>query len=250
MPESATTIYLTSEDTATLNFLSTMATNEAPAGAGVTPAPAVAVVQTTGTTVSAVQEAAKEGLVTTTIMPVPAETSGIPTPSATVVTSSKSDSTVASISAGPSTSSPGPAPAKTAATPAAKATPAAAGPAKAAATKTAAAKPDPATTKAGPASKTAPKAAPPGYKLIKVKNADGKIIVVKKKLTAEEIAAAENKGKSAKADRTASDQVKSVEYKIVSVPQVRVMFFVLCLVCPSRDSMLTHLRSPMAHWSR
>ncbi|KAL1890956.1 hypothetical protein Sste5346_007953 [Sporothrix stenoceras] len=96
-------------------------------------------------------------------------------------------------------------------------------PVKAAATKTSTpAKPDtPAKTAAKPAAKPTAKTAPPGYKLIKVKNADGKIIVVKKKLTEAELAAAaEKKGEAAvKPDNTASEQTKSVEYKIVSIPQ-------------------------------
>ncbi|CAK7234221.1 hypothetical protein SEUCBS140593_008868 [Sporothrix eucalyptigena] len=89
----------------------------------------------------------------------------------------------------------------------AKATPAKAGPSKDTPAKAPAAK--------APVTKTAP----PGYKLIKVKNADGKIIIVKKKLTEDEIAAAEKKGEEVKPDNTASEQTKSVEYKIVSIPQ-------------------------------
>lgn len=79
-------------------------------------------------------------------------------------------------------------------------------------------------TAAGTKAPAAAKMAPPGYKLIKVKNAEGKIIVVKKKLTAAELSAAEEKGQSVAPDNTASGQTKSVEYKIVSIPQVRIYF--------------------------
>ncbi|CAK7212230.1 hypothetical protein SBRCBS47491_001387 [Sporothrix bragantina] len=61
--------------------------------------------------------------------------------------------------------------------------------------------------------------APPGYKLIKVKDAQGKIIVVKTKLTDEELAAAAKKGQTVKPDNSASEKTKAVEYKIVSIPQ-------------------------------
>ena len=88
---------------------------------------------------------------------------------------------------------------------------------------------------------TPAKTAPPGYKLIKVKNADGKIIVGKKKLTEAELAAAaEKRGQTVTPDNTASEQTKSVEYKIVSIPQVGADSFLLVL--PLRANALVERR--------
>lgn len=123
-----------------------------------------------------------------------------------------------------------PAPTKTASTPAkTEASPAKA--AKSPVKATNAKAPTPAKAPAKTAAKPAAKTAPPGYKLIKVKNADGKIIVVKKKLTEAELAAAaEKKGQAVTPDNKASEQTKSVEYKIVSIPQVGTLSLVPILL--------------------
>lgn len=188
------------------------------------------VAETTITTIKADTHGTAAPTVTTTAVEVKEDAAPVKT-----ITEVKTDVTPVEpiVEATPSPAKATSTPAKAAATPTktasapAKTTKA---PVKAAATKVSTpAKADgsaKADTPAKPAAKTAAKpaakTAPPGYKLIKVKNAEGKVIVVKKKLTEAELAAAaEKKGETvAQPDITASEQTKSVEYKIVSIPQV------------------------------